>query len=96
MTNTTFEWDEQKAAANLKKHGVSFELAVQVFLDPFQETLQDRFENGEYRWQTIGMVNGRRIILVAHVNRYDDNKEVIRIISARKATKQEKKRYGNC
>ncbi len=93
--NTIFEWDEEKARSNIIKHGVSFEVAVQVFQDPLQKSRQDRFENGEYRWQTIGMVNDCRIVLVAHVNQFDDNTEIIRIISARKVTKQERKYYGN-
>ena len=53
-----FTWDSQKAAANIKKHQVSFELAARIFVDPFALTYQDRIENGEYRWQTIGLVDG--------------------------------------
>lgn len=91
-----FEWDEQKAQLNLKKHGVSFEMAAHVFADPFCYTAQDRFENGEYRWQTIGKIANEVVILVAHVQHYEENCEIVRIISARKATKQERLRYGKC
>lgn len=90
-----FEWDEQKEKANQQKHGVSFQLAAHVFSDPFALSVQDRFENGEYRWQTIGSVGSDRIVLVAHVNHYEDGTEIIRIISARKATKKERQNYDN-
>jgi uncharacterized DUF497 family protein len=46
-----FEWDDNKAASNLRKHGISFQTAARVFTDPFLLTEQDRIENGEYRWQ---------------------------------------------
>lgn len=73
-----FEWDLTKAETNFRKHGIRFEEAALVFDDPFHLSLQDRFENGEYRWQTI---------------RFEDGTEVIRIISARKAERNERKRY---
>lgn len=96
MINVQFEWDTQKAIANEKKHGITFARAAEAYLDPFAYTKQDRFENGEYRWQTIGVTNdGQRLLLIAHVNRYESQLEVVRIISARKATKQEKKRYDD-
>lgn len=95
MENIIFEWDEAKAEANVRKHGIRFEDAAKVFNDPNHYTVQDRFENGEYRWQTIGTVAGEQVLLVAHVFRYRDQVEIIRLISARKATKLERKRYGN-
>ena len=95
MENINFEWDEEKAATNLRKHGIKFEVAAHVFADPNHLTEQDRFENGEYRWQTIGTVAGEQILLVAHVYRYHGEVEIIRLISARKATKTERKKYGN-
>jgi uncharacterized protein len=52
MVFIRFEWNEAKAAANLKKHGVSFETAVRAFDDPFSLSEQDRIEAGEQRWQT--------------------------------------------
>jgi uncharacterized protein len=91
--NISFEWDEDKAQANLKKHHVSFGIAVRVFLDPLALAYQDRIENGEYRWQTLGMVDGCLLLLVAHTVRQDENGEVIRIISARKAGKKEQIHY---
>ena len=91
--NISFEWDEAKAHANLKKHHVSFEIAAHVFLDPLALAYQDRIENGELRWQTLGMVDGCLLLLVAHAVRHDEDAEVIRIISARKADKKERKHY---
>ena len=91
--NISFEWDEDKAQANLKKHHVSFEIAARVFLDPLALACQDRIENGEYRWQTLGMVDGCLLLLVAHTVRQDEDSEVIRIISARKAGKKEQIHY---
>ncbi len=63
---TRFEWDPVKAAANLRKHGVSFEIAMRAFADPFALTWPDRVEGGEQRWQTLGMAEGRVLLLVAH------------------------------
>ncbi len=91
--NINFEWDEAKALANLRKHHVSFETAAHVFLDPLALAYQDRIEHGEQRWQTLGMVDGRLLLLVAHAVRHDEDTEVIRIISARKADKKERKHY---
>ena len=89
-----FEWDEAKAAGNLSKHHVSFESAARIFSDPFLLTVQDRIENGERRWQSIGMLEGHLMLLVAHtVGVLGDASEVIRIVSARKADKKERKRY---
>ncbi|MEI6067619.1 MAG: BrnT family toxin [Methylococcaceae bacterium] len=88
-----FAWDSQKAAANIKKHQVSFELAARIFADPFALTSQDRIENGEYRWQTIGLVDGCLFLLVAHTLEENNNTEIIRIISARRADSKERKRY---
>jgi uncharacterized protein len=90
-----FEWDPAKAEANLRKHGVAFEDAVRVFADPAHISDVDRIENGELRRQTIGMVDGVWLLLVAHTWRDDDGLEVIRIISARKAERHERRRYEN-
>ena len=54
---------------------------------------QDRYENGEYRWQTLGLVHGIIVIMVAHSVRFESGTEVIRIISARKADSKERNRY---
>ena len=89
-----FEWEVAKAANNLKKHRVSFETATRVFIDPFAMIQQDRIEDGEWRWQTLGLVDSCLLILVAHTVRDDgDGPEVIRIISARRAGQKEVKRY---
>ena len=89
-----FEWHESKNLANLRKHGLSFDEAKTVFNDPYCLTFGDhRFDYGETRYVSIGevMLAGKRllIIVVAHTVRGN----MIRIISARKANKQEKKHY---
>ncbi|RMW99246.1 BrnT family toxin [Allofranklinella schreckenbergeri] len=89
-----FEWDSNKAKANFRKHGIHFEEAARVFDDPLALTVQDRIENAELRWQTIGMVGGCLVLLVAHTVRLDDEGiEIVRIISARRADRAERKRY---
>lgn len=88
-----FEWDPIKAAANERKHRVSFELAVRAFADPFALTEQDRIEGGGYRWQTLGVAEGVLLLLVAHTLRDEADVEVIRIISARPATRPERRKY---
>ncbi len=98
MTETRFTWDEDKNLSNQRKHGgISFELAVRVFRDPLRLTRQDRIEDYEERWQTIGVVHGVTLLLVAHTIIEEDEDgqhlETIRIISARKADKSERNRY---
>ena len=93
-----FEWDENKNRANKRKHGVDFETALRVFADPFALSGQDRIEDGEERWQTLGFVEGHILLLVAHTFREEtvgENAvvEVVRIISARKADRNERRRY---
>jgi uncharacterized DUF497 family protein len=89
-----FEWDTAKAEGNLRKHRVSFETATRVFADPFAMVKQDRIENGEYCWQTLGIVDGHLLLLVAHTVRDDaEGIEVVRIISVRRAELKERKRY---
>lgn len=86
----TYEWDPAKAAENIKKHRVSFEEAASVFLDPLAFTFWDPDHSEEEdREITIGRSARKRILLVAHAAREDR----IRIISARRATKQERKQY---
>ena len=77
----------------MRKHGVSFQMAVRVFTDPYALVEQDRIENGEERWQTIGVVEGVLMLLVAHTVRERDDIEVIRIILARSANRRERRRY---
>lgn len=88
-----FSWDEHKAETNLKKHGVAFEDATLVFYDAHAVFKQDRFENGEYRWQAIGLVHGQTVLLVAHTVQDHNGIDHIRIISARQAEKKERKQY---
>ena len=87
-----FAWDERKNRVNQRKHGVSFETAILVFDDPYHLTRQDREVEGEPRWQTIGMVKGVHVLLVAHS--IDEDEEVVRILSARKATPRERSVYA--
>jgi uncharacterized DUF497 family protein len=87
-----FTWDEQKNRGNRRKHGISFETAARVFLDPFHLTRQDRIAEGEERWQSIGRVDGVLLILVAY-SVVDDEDEFLCIISARRATRQERIEY---
>ena len=93
-----FTWDEAKNRSNQKKHdGIAFEEAAHVFRDPFRLTRRDRIEGGEERWQTIGVVHGVTVLLVAHTITEEDEDgepvEIIRIISARRATPKERKHY---
>ena len=92
-----FEWDPAKTARNRRKHGVSFETALRVFADPFALSEPERIEDGEQRWQTLGLVEGHVLLLVAHTL-HDEAEggqpvEVIRIISARPADRTERRRY---
>jgi uncharacterized DUF497 family protein len=88
------EWDTVKAKINLRKHRVSFETAARVFADPLALMEQNRIENGELRWQTLGRVEGHLLLLVAHTVRDDeDGAETIRLISTRRADPKERKRY---
>ena len=97
MTGLRFEWDEAKNFANQRKHGVSFEEASQVFLDPLFVSVKDRIEEGEQRWRTYGEVEGLLLMMVAHTVReeagHGETTEVIRMISARYATRKERQRY---
>lgn len=89
-----FEWDPAKAAANLAKHHVSFDDATGVFDDPLHRSRRDRTEDGEERWQTLGVIDGLLLLLVAHTFRVNDNEEeVCRIISARRPTKRERREF---
>ena len=89
-----FEWNPAKARANERKHGVSFEIALHVFEDPDALVEQDRIEGGELRWQTLGLVQGILLLLVAHTVRFENEEdEIIRIISARRADGKERNRY---
>ena len=88
-----FEWDDMKALSNLRKHGVSFELARSVFVDPFAVSEQDRIVDGERRWRTIGLVTAATVLFVAYTIEEEGQHELVRIISARRATPRERIRY---
>lgn len=88
-----FEWDTVKATANLVKHGVSFEEARSVFYDEFAVQFFDEEHSAdENRFLLLGMSTEARLLLVCHCER--ESGEVVRIISARKATKRETTFYG--
>ncbi len=86
-------WDENKNRINKQKHKVSFEVAGLVFADPFHLSIMERIENGEERWQTMGMVGSVVVLLVAHTAAEQEGEEIVRIISARKATRKERQIY---
>jgi uncharacterized DUF497 family protein len=91
------EWDSAKAETNYRKHGIRFEEAAWVFEDPLAISVQDRIEQGEQRWQTMGLVGGCLLLLVAHTVAATTvgggEIEVIRIVSARRADRKERERY---
>lgn len=88
----SFEWDATKAASNLKKHGVSFEEAQSVFYDEFAvQFFDNEHSENEDRFLMLGMSVNANLLLVCHCER--DIGQVIRIISARKATRREQVFY---
>jgi uncharacterized DUF497 family protein len=85
-----FEWDPQKAAANVAKHGVSFEEASTVFGDPLAVTIPDPLHSvDEPRFVTVGQSSKGLLVVLVHTDR-----EVVRIISARRAKPRERRAYG--
>ena len=92
MKTSEFEWDDDKARSNLKKHGVSFEEATTIFNDPKIATISDPdHSKDEERFISLGMSLIQRVLSVIHTER----EARIRLISARKATKTERKTYEN-
>jgi len=90
VLSLTFEWDQTKDKLNIKKHGVSFEEASTIFGDPFSLTIFDEGHSlREDRFITVGKSYKGKIIVVVHADRRTN----VRIISARPATRQEKKQY---
>lgn len=85
-----FEWDERKNKENIRKHGIDFSDATEVFNHPMLVQLDTRHDYGEERWIGIGVIYGR-VIVVVFTDRNEG--ETIRIISIRKALKHERKRY---
>jgi hypothetical protein len=90
-----FEWDEAKNRANQRKHRVSFETAREVFDDPLHVSKPDRIVEGEQRWVTIGNIADLALLVVAHTYSDEEGEEVVRIISARKASRRERREYEN-
>lgn len=90
-----FDWDPAKAASNIAKHGVSFEDAMSVFLDPLALSRPDDESGpGEERWITIGQNRDTKLLLVVHTHtEATEDLVVIRIISARRPTKREARQY---
>jgi uncharacterized DUF497 family protein len=93
MSELRFEWDDAKAVTNKRKHGISFEEAQSVFLDEVAVLIDDPdHSRQEERFLLVGLSAGLRVLTVSHCYRKAD--EVIRIISARKATRKEREAYG--
>jgi uncharacterized DUF497 family protein len=87
-----FEWDPAKAASNERKHGIPFEVAALVFEDDERiDRLDSELSEEEERWNAIGLADGFEIYVV-----YTIREEVIRLISARKASRHEREEYWNC
>ena len=87
-----FEWDANKSTLNLREHGVRFEDAARVFLDPNRiEAFDGREAHGEDRWKTVGLVEPALLAVVYTVREKDG--EIIRLISARKADAHERAQY---
>ena len=90
-----FKWDHKKAKANRTKHKVNFELAATVFKDPKAISIYDNAHSGEEdRWITLGLASNGSVLVVHHTyERIDRDNITIRVISSRKAIKNEKKQY---
>jgi len=90
-----FDWDPVKARQNLQKHGVSFERASRIFYDPFAISIFDeKHSESEDRWATIGVEVNEVLLIVIHTFRnFNAELSFVRIISARKATKEEAQQY---
>lgn len=95
MTRYEFDWDPAKAAANIAKHGVAFNLAMTVFLDPLAMSRFDEDNSdAEPRWVTLGEAKGGQLIVVVHTYVETATERVaIRIISARQPTRREMRQY---
>ena len=94
MASISFSWDEKKARENLEKHKISFEEAQTVFSDPNARMIFDtEHSSDEERFILLGISSGLRLLVVCHC--YRENDMLIRIISARKASKKEQKQYGS-
>ena len=88
------EWDRAKNEINRTKHGIDFETAQLVFDDPCCVTFVERVSDGEERWQAIGSIEQIIILVVVHTYRAAVSEEIVRIISARAATRRERRLYA--
>ncbi len=88
-----FEWDVNKDRANRQKHGGGFDTSEQVFSDPLAHFPMDPDQDGEERWWAVGETFAGTLLVVVHVYRYRSGDQVIRIISARKATPHESRAH---
>ena len=89
LQDTHFEWDNEKAVANLRKHRISFEIACEAFFDPFFHIVDAGIIEGEEREALIGMTINWQLLYVIYTIR----DETIRIISARSVTRPERRAY---
>ena len=93
MSYTRFEWDEAKSRSNTRKHGLSLRTATKVFEQPHLVHLDTREEYEEDRWIAVGLI-GLAVCVVVYSDRVDQHgTRIIRIISARKATRRESKSF---
>ena len=88
------EWDRAKNEINRTKHGIDFETAQLVFDDPYCVTFVDRVTGGEERWHAIGSIENIVVLVVVHTYRLEGSDEVVRIVSARPATRRERRLYA--
>lgn len=88
-----FEWNNEKNRVNKAKHGVSFETACLIWNDPQYLLIPDAVYDSEQRWMAIGVVGLVTVLVAVHVIHDNDDEETVRVISARKATPHERRRY---
>jgi uncharacterized DUF497 family protein len=88
------EWDRAKNEINRTKHGIDFETAQLVFDDPYCLTFVERVTDGEERWHAIGSIDNIVVLVVVHTYRLEGSDEVVRIVSARLATRRERRLYA--
>ncbi|MBT3933036.1 MAG: BrnT family toxin [Bacteroidetes bacterium] len=90
LQGVCFEWNDKKALLNLQNHGINFEEACEVFLDPFVKSVDSEIVESEMRDKIIGMTEIWQVLLVVYTERDHD---IFRIISARRATSKERRQY---
>jgi uncharacterized protein len=88
-----FEWDDSKNEENRKKHGLSFEVAIEVFDDPFYLSIFDCVVGDEQRYWAVGLIGSLAVVVVVQTWQEADGEEVLRIVSARKASARERRLY---